>query len=545
MPQTKKDSCLLCIMMLLSLSVAHASHTNAVDKDTSEVSLRRNRVNEFFIRTSKNEKAAQDTILTATVTNVGQSRILQGDEEHGLEEEHADDHEDVEHHEGEDGESHGDEEHHDEDEEHDEEEHHDEEHDLFKEENHDEDHEHDEEENHDEDHELDEEEHHDEDHEHDEEEHHDEDHEHDEEEHHEHEDGEDHDHEHSSMNGFEENFKKPWGTVFLYSVLVNLTALTGVILFIPVLLKGTNMMKSINNEAKMNRRIFDIAIPAFAAGALFATAALLILPETLHFITLGVKARLLGDEDIDDGHDSHGDVHKDEIEFEVNYKFGMSVLLGFFLPMFVGLALPSNHYNVSNITSVDNGQDLESMQVLAADTGVLNDTDAAKEETIEISKKPINWKLICSILIGDGFHNFSDGIFIGIAFMICSRRVAIAMVIATVYHELAQELADYFLLTQHAGLKHYQALLLNFISGFTVTIGSLVILAAPLTWDAVGIILGLSGGVYIHIAACECIPRMEHAVMSFKDKTISILCLGLGALPIALVLLNHDHCVGH
>ena len=47
------------------------------------------------------------------------------------------------------------------------------------------------------------------------------------------------------------------------------------------------------------------------------------------------------------------------------------------------------------------------------------------------------------------FHNFTDGIFFGNAWLFCERHVAYAVVAATLYHEFAQEFADFCLLTHH------------------------------------------------------------------------------------------------
>jgi zinc transporter ZupT len=171
-----------------------------------------------------------------------------------------------------------------------------------------------------------------------------------------------------------------------------------------------------------------------------------------------------------------------------------------------------------------------------------NTIPQAASHKVPKKKKPINWKLAISLILGDAFHNFADGIFLGNAFLLCSRQVAYAIVGATIYHELAQELADYFLLTTYCGLKPLQALVLNFISGWSVLLGVLVIFALPVDANATGIILSISAGVYVYIAASECLPRVEEEVKNLCDRFSSMLCFVLGAVPIGLVLLSHGHC---
>jgi len=62
---------------------------------------------------------------------------------------------------------------------------------------------------------------------------------------------------------------------------------------------------------------------------------------------------------------------------------------------------------------------------------------------VEAAKNKYNYQLIGCIILGDFCHNFCDGIFVGNAFLFCERQVAYAIVAATLYHELAQEFADY------------------------------------------------------------------------------------------------------
>jgi zinc transporter ZupT len=154
----------------------------------------------------------------------------------------------------------------------------------------------------------------------------------------------------------------------------------------------------------------------------------------------------------------------------------------------------------------------------------------------------INWGLATSILVGDGFHNFTDGIFLGNAFVLCSRDIAYTLVATTVYHELAQEIADFALLTHHCGMSTRQALTYNFLSGFSVMLGAVIILALELSEVVTGSLLSMSAGVYIYIAATECIPRIQAARKDVKDTLVFLLCFIIGAVPIGLVLLNHGHC---
>ena len=112
----------------------------------------------------------------------------------------------------------------------------------------------------------------------------------------------------------------------------------------------------------------------------------------------------------------------------------------------------------------------------------------------------------------------------------------------TLYHEVAQELADYFLLTQHAKLAPMKALVLNFISGLSVVLGGILVLALDISDLTIGLILALAAGVYIYIAACECLPRVSLVVQTWKERALTIPIFLVGAVPVGLALINHSHC---
>ena len=318
---------------------------------------------------------------------------------------------------------------------------------------------------------------------------------------------------------------------------------------------------TVKKNDDLRRRFIEIAIPAFAAGALLATACLLIVPESLHQLTLGVTEHFeqLDDHDSHDGHDDHGD-HDDHdrrrlddheghghgeynVEGIINAKFGFSLIGGFFLPIILGAFFSKK--SEGNNTEADSSTPQVATAVVTGEVDVEKVVDGEATAVEKVEEEPVDNKLVASIVLGDGFHNFADGIFIGIGFKLCSRQVAYAIMISTVYHELAQELADFFILTTQAGLSPAKALAFNFVSGLGILLGGLVTLANDIEADSIGAILAISAGVYFYIAGAECLPRMEKAILCAKERLLSLLFFVLGCIPIALVLLNHEHCDDH
>ena len=151
-------------------------------------------------------------------------------------------------------------------------------------------------------------------------------------------------------------------------------------------------------------------------------------------------------------------------------------------------------------------------------------------------------RILTGVLVSDFLHNFSDGIFIGAAFESCGAAFGWTVAAATCYHEIAQELTDFVLLTDRAGLSTVQALGLNFAAGFSVVIGAIVVLAADIDKGDIGLILAFGGGVYIEIGATECLGRVLNAQLGLRVRLVTFCAFICGAAAIGLVLLDHNHC---
>ncbi|MFH0987853.1 MAG: ZIP family metal transporter [Parcubacteria group bacterium] len=111
-------------------------------------------------------------------------------------------------------------------------------------------------------------------------------------------------------------------------------------------------------------------------------------------------------------------------------------------------------------------------------------------------------------LIGDGFHNFLDGMVIAAAFLV-SVPVGIATALAVVFHEIPQEIGDFGVLL-YSGLSAKKALLFNFLSGALAVAGAVLVLLTSKIFVGLDLaLLAVAGGGFIYIAGSDLIPEMH------------------------------------
>jgi UTP--glucose-1-phosphate uridylyltransferase len=183
---------------------------------------------------------------------------------------------------------------------------------------------------------------------------------------------------------------------------------------------------------------------------------------------------------------------------------------------------------------------------------------------------------LSAVLIGDFFHNFCDGIFIGVAFKSCAVSFGWTVTSITVFHELIQELSDFLVLTKAAQLPAWQALLWNAASGLSVILGGIVIASAQVDDYTVGMLLAFGAGQYLYIGAVELMPMIHDthhtaptmdvsvgtdeeaadeqepaataaapaAAMKVTpfDRAVGLVFFMVAVVVAGLILLNHEHC---
>lgn len=139
-------------------------------------------------------------------------------------------------------------------------------------------------------------------------------------------------------------------------------------------------------------------------------------------------------------------------------------------------------------------------------------------------------------LVGDGIHNFIDGLIIAASFIV-SLPVGIATTLAVLLHEIPQEIGDFGVLL-HGGFTRGKALALNFLSGIAAILGTLTGLALNGSIENLQfILLPLAAGGFIYIAGADLIPELhKETKMGRSILQLIFFILGIGVMLLLLLL---------
>lgn len=145
-------------------------------------------------------------------------------------------------------------------------------------------------------------------------------------------------------------------------------------------------------------------------------------------------------------------------------------------------------------------------------------------------------------LLGDGIHNFLDGLIIAAAYA-GSVELGIATTLAVILHEIPQEIGDFGVLIK-AGYTVKRALFLNFLGALTAVAGGVVGFAlAGQAEGFVTILTPFAAGSFLYIAATDLLPQLQEEKHPQKSlQSLGIFLLGV-ALMFVLQLVTHE--AGH
>jgi zinc and cadmium transporter len=134
------------------------------------------------------------------------------------------------------------------------------------------------------------------------------------------------------------------------------------------------------------------------------------------------------------------------------------------------------------------------------------------------------------ILLGDGVHNFIDGLVIAASFLV-SVPFGIVTTLLIIGHEIPQELGDFGVLV-YGGFGRRKALFYNFISQLTCVLGGIVGFFVSPFIGSMHPLLALAAGGFLYISASDLIPELHKEKCTNK----SLGCFAVFIVGIAFML---------
>lgn len=144
------------------------------------------------------------------------------------------------------------------------------------------------------------------------------------------------------------------------------------------------------------------------------------------------------------------------------------------------------------------------------------------------------------IVVGDTVHNALDGVAIAAAFLV-SVPTGIVTTIAVAAHEIPQEIGDFGLLLSK-GMSRAKVLLVNVISALATTVMAVITFALGSDEKLpIGVLLGLSAGFLLYIAASDIIPEIHERAPKKRlfDWAPVLLVLGAAVVAISINIAHH------
>ncbi len=145
-----------------------------------------------------------------------------------------------------------------------------------------------------------------------------------------------------------------------------------------------------------------------------------------------------------------------------------------------------------------------------------------------------------SVLVGDGIHNFCDGVIIAAAFL-TDTRLGIVTSLAIIAHEVPQEVGDYIVLL-NAGFSRSRALFYNALSGLAAVAGGVLGYYVVGPWQGLfPYLLVVAASSFIYVAVADLLPQLQRR-LPWRDTLAQVAWIGAGlGLVLLAMCLVHAH----
>jgi len=138
-----------------------------------------------------------------------------------------------------------------------------------------------------------------------------------------------------------------------------------------------------------------------------------------------------------------------------------------------------------------------------------------------------------TILVGDTFHNFADGIVIAAAFL-ADPHIGIVTALAIAAHEIPQEVGDFIVLL-NAGFSKARAFAFNLLSSLAAVIGGIVgyfLLDQLQAW--IPYVLVIASSSFVYIAVSDLMPQMQRRPR-WRESVIQVVLVAAGIAAIVFI----------
>lgn len=113
------------------------------------------------------------------------------------------------------------------------------------------------------------------------------------------------------------------------------------------------------------------------------------------------------------------------------------------------------------------------------------------------------------LILGDGVHNFLDGILIAIAF-VANPVLGLPTALAVAAHEIPQEIGDFSVLFK-LGWSKQKIIIVNVLQSLLTLPGVIIgFYLGQFVEPFLPLFLGATAGIFIYIAASDLIPELHH-----------------------------------
>jgi zinc and cadmium transporter len=145
------------------------------------------------------------------------------------------------------------------------------------------------------------------------------------------------------------------------------------------------------------------------------------------------------------------------------------------------------------------------------------------------------------IIVGDGVHNFADGVLLAAAFL-QDIKLGIATTVAVVAHEVPQEIGDFMVLL-NSGMARRKALLLNLAASLTAVVGGVLGYFVLSTLQPfIPYVIVFAAASFIYIAVADLVPELHrNHKPSVAPLQLALILLGVVIVAITSSHFGHQH----